>query len=211
MTRRARILLADDHTLVSEALARLLEPRFEVVATVADGRSLLKAATELAPDVVIVDIAMPTLNGLDAARELMTATPACKLIFLTMAQDPELAREAFRIGASGYLLKTSAGRELLQAVDSALLGQRYVTPALRRATESAAGEREKSHGAQLTPRQREILRLLAEGSSMKQVAGALGLTTRTVAFHKYQIMGKFRLGSNAELIQFAIRQGVIAP
>jgi DNA-binding NarL/FixJ family response regulator len=210
MTRRVRILLADDHTLVSEALVRLLEPRFEVVGKVADGQTLLKTAREGKPDVVIVDIAMPVLNGLDAARYLREEMPACKLIFLTMTHDADLAREALRIGASGYLLKTSAGWELLEAVDSALRGRQYVTPTLRRALErQPAAPASGASSSELTVRQREVLRLLAQGRSMKQAAAVLGLTPRTVAFHKYQMMGKFRLESNAELVQFAIRQGVI--
>jgi DNA-binding NarL/FixJ family response regulator len=209
MTRRVRILLADDHTLVSEALARLLEPRFEVVGKVADGQALLQTARATKPDVVIVDIAMPVLNGLDAARYLREEMPACKLIFLTMTHDADLAREAMRIGALGYLLKTSAGWELLEAVDSALRGRQYVTPTLRRALERQPAPAPRSSSSELTARQREVLQLLAQGRSMKQAAAVLGLTARTVAFHKYQMMGKFRLGSNAELVQFAIRQGVI--
>jgi DNA-binding NarL/FixJ family response regulator len=210
MTRRVRIRLADDHTLVSEALVRLLEPRFEVVGKVADGQTLLKTAREGKPDVVIVDIAMPVLNGLDAARYLREEMPACKLIFLTMTHDADLAREALRIGASGYLLKTSAGWELLEAVDSALRGRQYVTPTLRRALErQPAAPASGASSSELTVRQREVLRLLAQGRSMKKAAAVLGLTPRTVAFHKYQMMGKFRLESNAELVQFAIRQGVI--
>jgi DNA-binding NarL/FixJ family response regulator len=210
MTRRVRILLADDHTLVSEALVRLLEPRFEVVGTVADGQALLTTARAAKPDVVIVDISMPVLNGLDAARYLREELPACKLIFLTMTHDVDLAREAMRIGASGYLLKTSAGWELLEAVESALRGRPYVTPILRRALErQPAPPTSRAGSSELTARQREVLRLLAQGRSMKQAAAVLGLTPRTVAFHKYQMMGKLRLGSNAELVQFAIRQGVI--
>ena len=211
MTRRVRILLADDHTLVSEALVRLLEPRYEVVAKVADGQALLTTARATKPDVVIVDISMPVLNGLEAARYLREEMPTCKLIFLTMTHDADLAREAIRIGASGYLLKTSAGWELLEAVDSALRGRQYVTPALRRALDrQPATPASRASSSELTARQREVLRLLAQGHSMKQAAAALGLTPRTVAFHKYQMMGKFRLGSNAELVQFAIRQGVIS-
>lgn len=210
MTRRVRILLADDHTLVGDALVRLLEPRFEVVGKVTDGQTLLKTARETKPDVVIVDIAMPVLNGLEAARYLREEMPACKLIFLTMTHDADLAREALRIGASGYLLKTSAGWELLEAVDSALRGRPYVTPALRRALDrTPAGPASRASSSELTARQREVLRLLAQGRSMKQAAAVLGLTPRTVAFHKYQMMGKFRLESNAELVQFAIRHGVI--
>jgi DNA-binding NarL/FixJ family response regulator len=210
MTRRSRILLADDHTLVSEALVRLLEPRFEVVGKVADGHALLKAARETKPDVVVVDVSMPILNGLDAARDLREEMPACRLIFLTMTHDADLAREAMRIGASAYLLKTSAGWELLEAIDIALRGRTYVTPALRRAIDRQPAPRMPwASSSELTARQREVLQLLAQGRSMKQAAAVLGLTPRTVAFHKYQMMGKFRLESNAELVQFAIRQGVI--
>jgi len=160
---------------------------------------------------VIVDIAMPMLNGLEAARILRKELPACKVIFLTMTHDADLAREALRIGASGYLLKTSAGWELLEAVDSALSGRQYVTPVLQQSMDDAppaVGAEPYPH-FELTARQREVLQLLAQGHSMKQVAAALGLATRTVAFHKYQMMGKFRLGSTAELVQFAIRQGLI--
>jgi DNA-binding NarL/FixJ family response regulator len=211
MTDRARIriLLADDHTLVSEALTKLLEPRFEVVEKVSDGQALLKAARARKPDVVIVDIAMPMLNGLEAARILLKELPACKVIFLTMTPDIDLAREALRIGASGYLLKTSAGWELLQAVDSALSGRQYVTPVLKRSMDAQPAAADSYPHFELTVRQREVLKLLAEGYSMKQVATHLGLATRTVAFHKYKMMGKFRLANNAELVQFAIRQGLI--
>ena len=212
MTGRARIriLLADDHTLVSEALGKLLEPRFEVVEKVSDGQALLKAARARKPDVVIVDIAMPMLNGLEAARILRKELPACKVIFLTMTRDADLAREALRIGASGYLLKTSAGWELLQAVESALSGRQYVTPVLKASMDvRPTADVDPYPHFELTPRQRDVLRLLAEGHSMKQVASHLGLAARTVAFHKYKMMGKFRLTSNAELVQFAIRQGLI--
>ena len=212
MTRRPRVLLADDHTLVTEALAGLLEPRFEVVGTASDGRALLTMAKELKPDVVLVDIAMPMLDGIQAGRQVREALPACKLIFLTMAQDADLAAEALRIGASAYVLKTSAGWELRQAIRDALRGRTYVTPALRRPAESKSeDDAEHPSRAALTARQREVLELLAAGRSMKQVAAALGVTIRTIAFHKYEVMQKFRLHSTAELVQFAIRHGIIKP
>jgi len=212
MTRRPRILLADDHALLTEALARLLKPRFEIVGTVADGHALVSKAKELKPDVVLIDIAMPMLDGIEAGRQLREALPACKLIFLTMAQDPELAAEVMRIGASAYVLKSSAGWELVQAIEGALRGRTYVTPSLRRPAEGRRenGDEHPSRTA-LTARQREVLELLAGGRSMKQVAAALGVTIRTVAFHKYEVMQKFRLGSNAELVQFAIRHGIVKP
>jgi DNA-binding NarL/FixJ family response regulator len=212
MKRRPRVILADDHTLVTEALVGLLQPRFEIVATVADGAALVRTVQERKPDVVVVDIAMPMVNGLDAARQIRQTVPECKLIFLTMANDAALAAEAFRMGATGFLLKTSAGWELLKAIDAALQGRRYVTPSIRHALADPPGDgRGRALHAELTPRQREVLQLLARGGAMKQVAAALGLTTRTVAFHKYQIMSKFQLESSAELIQFAIRQGLIGP
>jgi DNA-binding NarL/FixJ family response regulator len=209
--RRPRILLADDHTLVVEALAKLLEPHTEVVGTVADGRALLAAARELRPDVVLVDIAMPLLNGLDAGREIRRDLPGCRLVYLTVSHDPDLAAQALRLGAAGYLLKTSAGAELLEALDAVLRGRRYVTVTLRTAVEERLRAGVADSRPELTARQREVLQLLAEGHSMKQVAGVLGLTTRTVAFHKYRMMREFSLRSNAELVQFAIRQGVIPP
>jgi DNA-binding NarL/FixJ family response regulator len=208
---RPRVLLADDHTLLAEALAKLLEPHVEVVGTVSDGRALLAAARELKPDMVLIDIAMPLLNGLDAGRQLRQAVPGCRLVYLTVSHDPDVAVEALRIGAAGYLLKTAAGTELLQAVDAVLRGRRYVTPLLRTAVEERLQTGRGDVRPELTPRQREVLQLLAEGHSMKQVAGVLGVATRTVAFHKYRLMREFALRSNAELVQFAIRQGVIAP
>ena len=208
--RRIRVLLADDHTLLLDAFAKLLEPEFDVVGAVADGRSLLAAAEELKPDVVVLDIAMPLLNGLDAGRQLKKALPDVKLIFLTMNQDPAIAIEAFRAGASGYLLKTSAGSELIKAIEETTSGRSYVTPLITQdLLEAFMDPNETKRPADLTPRQREVLQLLAEGRSMKEAARILGVTPRTVAFHKYRMMEKFRLKSNAELIQFAIRQGVI--
>jgi DNA-binding NarL/FixJ family response regulator len=206
---RPRVLLADDHLLMAEALAKLLEPRCEVVGTVADGHSLLAVARDLRPDVALVDIAMPQLNGLDAGSQLRVTLPGCKLIYLTMSHDPDLAAEAMRRGAAAYLLKTSAGSELLQALDTVLRGRRYIAPSLRAAVEERLRRRPDAARPQLTARQREVLQLLAEGRSMKQVAGVLGLTARTVAFHKYRMMREFDLKSNAELVQFAIRQRVI--
>ncbi len=210
-TRRLRVLLADDHTLLLDAFKKLLEPECDVVGTVGDGRALLAAAEQLRPDVIILDIAMPLLNGLDAGRQLKKALPEVKLIFLTMHQDPALATEAFRAGASGYLLKTSAASELLKAIEDATNGRAYVTPLMTQDLVEAlmSAPQERKSAGQPTPRQREVLQLLAEGCSMKEAARILGVTPRTIAFHKYRIMEQFRLKSNAELIQFAIRQGVV--
>src|SRR5262249_9006468 len=177
MTRRATILLADDHALLTEALARLLEPRFEIVGTVADGHALVSRARELQPDVVLIDIAMPVLDGIEAGRQLREALPGCKLIFLTTAQDPELAAEVMRIGASAYVLKTSAGWELVQAIEEALCGRTYVTPSLRGAAEgqTANGDQHPSRTA-LTARQREAPELLAGGRWEREGGRCVGGT-----------------------------------
>ncbi len=208
---RRRVLLADDHTLVLEAFEKLLEPDFAVVGAVSDGRALLAAAAELKPDVIVLDISMPLLNGLDAARQLKKIMPRVKLVFLTMNEDPDLASEAFRAGASGYLLKTSAASELTKAIKESLCGRSYVTPLITQGmVESFIGRSDEGRGgAQWTPRQREVLQLLAEGRSMKEAAKILGVTPRTVAFHKYRMMEQNHLKTNADLIQFAIREGMI--
>ena len=208
---RPRVLLADDHTLLLEAFENLLEPDYSVVGAVSDGRALLAKAAELKPDVIVLDIAMPLLNGLDAARQLKKTMPAIKLIFLTMNEDPDLTTEAFRIGASGYLLKTSAASELTKAINEALCGRSYVTPLITQGmVESFIGRSDEERGGpQLTPRQREVLQLLAEGYSMKEAAKILKVTSRTVAFHKYRMMEQLHLKTNADLIQFAIREGMV--
>jgi len=208
---RTRVLLADDHTLLLEALKGLLEPEFEVVGAVADGRAVLAAAEKLKPEVVVLDIAMPLLNGLEAARRLRAMSPHPKVIFLTMNPDPDVAVEALRLGASGYLLKTSAASELSKAIRAALRGLKYVTPSMQRGLEELfiedpAGEK-KPHG--LTSRQREVLQLLVEGRPMKEVADILKLTPRTVAYHKYKIMADLRLKTTADLIQYAIKNRIV--
>jgi DNA-binding NarL/FixJ family response regulator len=208
---RRRVLLADDHTLLLEAFEKLLEPDYTVVGAVSDGRALLAAAAELKPDVIVLDIAMPLLNGLDAARQIKKTMPAIKLIFLTMNEDPNLASEAFRMGASGYLLKTSAASELSEAINEALCGRFYVTPHITQGMMESFIRRpgDDRDAPQLTPRQREVLQLLAEGRSMKEAAKILKVTPRTVAFHKYRMMEQLHLKTNADLIQFAIREGMI--
>jgi DNA-binding NarL/FixJ family response regulator len=206
-----RVILADDHALVTEALAKLTAPHFEIVATVGDGRALLETASALKPDVVVVDVAMPLLNGLDAGRELKKRLPSVKLIFLTMNEDPDLAVVAMKSGASGYLLKTSAGSELLNAIREALKGKTYVTPQIARGMEESfirdprGAKRDKS----LTLRQREVVQLLAEGKPMKVVADILKVAPRTVAFHKYRAMQHLGLRTNAELVQFAIKNRIL--
>jgi len=210
--QRARVLLADDHRLLREAFAQMLEPNCEVVGAVADGRAVLAAAQELRPEVVVLDIAMPLLNGLDAARQLKRLMPAVKVIFLTVSEDPDLAAEAFRAGASGFLLKNSAASELFQAIQEVLQGRSYVTP---QATQGLVGafvdgpEPGKKSG-ELSLRQREVLQLLAEGHPMKEIGRILKITPRTVAFHKYSMMEQLGITSSAELVQFAVKQHLIS-
>ena len=210
--RRARILLADDHRLLLEAFKKLLEPEFEVVGTARDGRVLLDAAQELKPDVIVLDIAMPQMSGLTAARRLKRMMPEVKLIFLTVNEDPDFASEAIRVGASGYVLKNSAASELFQAIEAVLQGKVYVTPLITQGMIESfqSGLNESETSAKLTLRQREVLQLLAEGRTMKEVANILKLTPRTVAFHKYRIMEEHKLKTNAELIRFAIKKGIIS-
>ena len=210
--RRPRVMLADDHRLVREAFARLLEADCDVVGTVADGRALLESAPELRPDIVVLDIAMPLLNGLEAARQLRRLMPEVKLIFLTVSEDPDLAAEAFRAGASGYLLKNSAASELLRAVQEVSQGRSYVTPL---ATSGLVGSLLRDPGpakgiGSLSGRQREVLQLLAEGRTMKESARILKITPRTVAFHKYTIMEELGIKSSAGLVQFAIKEGIVS-
>jgi DNA-binding NarL/FixJ family response regulator len=206
---RPRILMADDHVMLLDAFKALLEPDCEVVGTVTDGRMLLEEFSRLHPDVVLLDIAMPLLNGLDAGRQLKAQQRSVKLIYLTMNPDPDLAGEALRLGASGYVLKSSAAQELKQAIQEALRGRSYITPLITRDVVGSLIE-QRSPRQRLTTRQREVLQLLAEGKSMKEVAAILDLTPRTVAFHKYRMMEQLRLKTSAELVTFAVREGVVA-
>jgi DNA-binding NarL/FixJ family response regulator len=206
---RPRILMADDHLMLLEAFKALLEPDFEVVGTVTDGRALVEEFSRLHPDIVLLDVAMPLLNGLDAGRQLKAQRPSVKLIYLTMNPDPDLAGEALRLGASGYVLKSSAAQELKQAIHEALRGRSYITPLITRDVVGSLIQQRTSRN-ELTGRQREVLQLLAEGKSMKEVAAILDLTPRTVAFHKYRMMEQLRLKTSAELVRFAVQQGVVA-
>jgi DNA-binding NarL/FixJ family response regulator len=215
ITRRnlPRILIADDHTLVAEACKKLLESDYETVATVGDGRSLVRAAAQLRPQLIIVDVSMPLLNGLDAGQQIKELIPSVKLVYLTMNHDADLAAEAFRRGASGYLLKTCAASELAIAVREVLRGKSYLSPMIAKDTVDFLLRQDKAlveEGQRLTERQREVLQLLVEGKCMKEVAGVLNVTTRTVAFHKYRIMEVLNVKSNSELVQYAIRQHLIA-
>src|SRR5262245_40909888 len=206
---RPRILIADDHLMLLEAFKSMLEPDFEVVGTVTDGRTVLDEFARLNPDVVLLDVGMPFLNGLDAGRRLKALRRSVKLIYLTMNQDPQLAGEALRIGASGYVLKSSAAQELRQAIQEALRGHSYITPLITRDVVGSLIE-QRSSRHELTIRQREVLQLLAEGKSMKEAAAILNLTPRTVAFHKYRMMQQLRLKTSADLVKFAMREGVVA-
>jgi DNA-binding NarL/FixJ family response regulator len=209
---RTRILLADDHALVCAGFQQLLEPHYEVIGIVADGHALLQAAAQLQPDVVLLDVGMPLLNGLDAARELKKQSPRIKLIFLTMNSDFDTAAEALRIGASAYLLKTSEPSELVRAVRDVVNGVSYVTPPIRRAMEEHFI---RNPGATLRPtalshRQREVLQMLAEGRSMKEIAYDLQIAHRTVRFHKTRIMEELHLTTNSGLVMYALKSGVIS-
>lgn len=206
------ILLAEDHTLIAEAFRQLLEPQYQILGCVGDGRALLEKALELKPDVVVLDVGMPVLNGLSAGQQLKQRLRKVKLIYVTMNDDPDLASEALRTGASAYLLKSSTASELLKSVQEVLRGGTYVTPRIKRLMDDAFVRSNKPRGPEkrLTPRQTEVLQLLAEGKTMKEVGAVLSLTARTVAFHKYRIMEVLNAKTNADLVQFAIRNNVVA-
>jgi len=211
---RPRVLLADDHVLVLEGLAKLLEDRYELVAKVQDGRTLVRAAQELQPDVMIVDISLPHLNGLDAAKQIVKLNPKARIIFLTMHAEPAYAREAFQLGASGFLLKRSAAGELPQAIEAALKGQIFITPAIAKdLLDVFAHSRSSSPLAKepLTTRQREVLQLMAEGHTTKSMASMLHVSIKTIEFHRAQIMRALDLHSTAELTRYAITHGLISP
>jgi DNA-binding NarL/FixJ family response regulator len=208
---RPRILLADDHTLLLEAFEKLLAEECDVVGAVSNGRALLEAAVRLHPDVAVIDIGMPLLNGIDAARRLKQLQPDIRIIFLTMNEDPDVAAEAFRAGASGYLLKRSAASELLTAIKEMMKHRSYVTPLV---TEGLVGSMmhqpdSAEMSEALTPRQREVIQLIAEGHSMKEVAAILNITPRTVAFHKYRVMAQLHIKTTAALIQYAVRHHIV--
>jgi DNA-binding NarL/FixJ family response regulator len=208
---KPRILLADDHTLVVEAFTKLLEPHFEIVGTASDGRALLDKAVQLKPEVVLLDLSMPLLNGFEAGERLKKLVPNAKLIVLTMMEDAEIASEVLGKWASGFLLKKSASAELVTAIHEVLKGKTFVTAHLSqqlqdRFVRDAQPRRDRA----LTPRQREVLQLLAEGRTMKEAADVLQVTPRTVAFHKYKIMEEFDLKTNTELLRFAIKERMIS-
>lgn len=205
-----RIVLADDHTLVLEAFCNLLSEEADVVGTASDGRELIKIVRELKPDIVVTDISMPQLNGVDACFKLLNLVPDTKIIFLTVMNDPDVVAEVIRAGAKGYVLKSSAASELVQAIKAVASGKTYITPLV---TESMIGSlvngSKRSLAEKLTVRQREILQLLAEGNTMKETANVLCITPRTVAFHKYRIMESLGIDTNADLVRFAMKTGLL--
>jgi DNA-binding NarL/FixJ family response regulator len=210
---RPSIIIADDHTLVAEACKNLLEPEYDVVATVGDGRALIRVAATLKPQVIILDVGMPLLNGLDAGRQIRASLSSVKLIYLTMNADSDLAAEAFRCGASAYLLKTAAASELKVAVREVLKGNSYLSPAIAKDTVNFLLRQGKpliEESDRLSERQREVLQLLAEGKSMKEVSNVLNLSPRTVAFHKYRIMEILGAKSSADILRYAVRNHIIA-
>jgi len=211
--KKPRILLADDHRMVAEGLRVLLEPDYQLVGIVEDGRALLEAADRLMPDVVVADVSMPLLNGIEAVRQLKKKNKDIAVVFLTMHLDVAYAASAFEAGASGYVLKHSAPSELLTAISSALKGRTYITPLL--AGELLNYQRNRPRGEEpgeelgrLTTRQREVLQLIAEGLSVKEAAVLLGISARTVEFHKYSMMEALGLKSSAELMRFAVKHGI---
>ena len=209
---KPRLLMADDHTIVLEGIRKLLENEFELVGTAEDGRALLRAAQELRPDVVLMDISMPLLNGIEACRQLVKLLPGVRVIFLTMHMDAVYVEEAFGAGGSGYLLKRSAASELTRAINTVMRGSRYVTPLLDW-KEAPPGSRRKgankSAAERLSPRQREVLQLVAEGRANKEIAALLHVSEKTIDFHKSCIKRELLLTSTAELTQFAIKHHII--
>ncbi|HTP03573.1 MAG TPA: response regulator transcription factor [Nitrospirota bacterium] len=208
--KRPRVLLADDHRIVAEGLRGLLEPEFELIGIVEDGRALLTAAEKLRPDVIVADISMPVLNGIEAVRQIKRTNEDIKIVFLTMHPDVTYAASAFEAGASGYVLKHSAPSELVTAIQRAMRGKTYVTPLLEGELKYFYKERtgKQDEVTRLTPRQREVLQLLAEGNSAKEIASILDISPRTVEFHKYRMMEALGLKSAAELIGYAVKRGI---
>jgi DNA-binding NarL/FixJ family response regulator len=211
--KKPRLLLADDHTLVLEGLKKILETDFEPVGSAENGRDVLRLAEELKPDVVLLDISMPQLNGIDACKQLIKSTPQAKVIFVTMHADADYVAEAFRAGASGYLLKRSAASELVNAIHEVLKGRCYVTPLVTREAlgpllGGAADTRKLS--STLTSRQREVLQLVAEGRAVKEIATLLVISAKTVEFHKCALMERLDIHTTAELTRYAIEHGLIA-
>lgn len=207
--KRTRILIADDHKMFAQGLQSLLDEEFDLLGIVADGQALVEQALALSPDILLVDISMPVLNGLDAVRRLKEQGSSAKVIFLTMHADDRLLAEAFRCGGVAYVLKQSAGEDLLHAIKQVLAGQKYVTPLIASEWVQDLAERvDQTQKLTLTPRQREVLQLIIEGCTMKEIAGRLGISSRTAESHKYEIMEGFGVDSTAELVQYALKLGL---
>jgi len=211
--KKPRVLLADDHQIVIEGLKSLLGGEFEVVGSVEDGRALVDQAATLHPDVIVADISMPQLNGIEAARQIKKTDKNIKIVFLTMHPDATYAANAFEVGASGFVLKHSAPSELITAIHEAMKGRTYVTPLIAGdliRTYQGGGTPEKDLFKKISPRQREILQLLAEGKSGKEIASILDISVRTVEFHKYRMMGQLNIKTSAELVQYAVKHGIVS-
>jgi DNA-binding NarL/FixJ family response regulator len=211
--KKPRVLMADDHSLILAGLRKLVEVECDVVGTVEDGRALVAAAQKLRPDLILLDISMPLLNGLDAARQLTKLVPESKVIILTMHASPTYATEAFQAGASGYLLKRSAASELSQAIQSVLQGQKYLTPLITKDVldsvfKPSTGKRGTPASTALTPRQREVLQLVAEGRGTKEIATILSVSVKTVEFHRFRIMQQLDIHTTADLTKYAITHGI---
>ena len=207
---RPRIFLADDHTMLVDAFCKLLEPEFEIIGTAGDGRTLVTSALQLRPDLIMVDLGLPLMNGIDAGQHLSAKLPRTKLLVVTMNEDHLIASEVLRRWASGYVLKKSAASELIRAIREVLAGRTYVSPQIKFHLQRQFVRDPNQHGpAKLTPRQREVLQLLAEGRSMKEAAHILTLKERTIAFHKYRIMDAFDLANNLDLLKLAIRENLV--
>lgn len=211
--KKPRVLLADDHKIVIEGLKNLLEDEFEILGSVEDGRALVEQASSLHPDVVVADISMPLLNGIEAARQIKKIDATIKIVFLTMHPDATYAANAFEAGASGFVLKHSASSELIRAIHEAIKGRTFVTPLIAgdlihiyQGGESP----EKDLFKKISPRQREVLQLLAEGKTAKEIASILNISTRTVEFHKYKMMEQHNISTSAELVHYAIKHGIIS-
>jgi DNA-binding NarL/FixJ family response regulator len=209
---KRRLLLADDHTLVVEAFTTLLKDEFDVVKVVNDGIALLREAPVVRPDVVVLDLGMPLLNGMDAGRELKRILPSTKIIVLTMSEDAELAAEALRNWASAFLLKKSAARELVKAIHEVLAHRTYITPRMAQSVlDEFVKDPRPDHKRHLTNQQRKVLQLLAEGKSMKEAGAALNISPRTVAFHKYRLMEEYGLKNTSDIVMLAIKERVVMP
>jgi DNA-binding NarL/FixJ family response regulator len=205
-----RFLIADDHALFAEALRAFLEKTYNVVGVVFDGKAMMEAAVQLQPDVIMLDVGMPLLNGLEAAQRIRQQLPNIKFIFLTMLNDPNLAAAALELGAVGFVLKHSAGPELRKAIEHVLRGQPYLTQKMRAVDWVQTKTRARQFSKEMTPRQREVVQMLAEGRPMKEIAGLLDLSKKTVEFHKHHIMDVFNLKSNADVVLFALKRGLIS-